>query len=174
MNPSPINFIDPTAKIGEGSVVWHFAVVLADVVVGKSCSIGSGSEIGRGSMIGDYSRIGAHVFLPSNTILEERVFIGPGCVCTDDRFPRAGNNQSYDAKPPYIESGASIGAGSVLLPGVRIGFGAMVGAGAIVTKDVPPHAHVRSEAARIKPYSQIHESVNQLVAENAAAWPGRQ
>lgn len=151
-----MNFIDPSATIGPDTTVWHFAVILADVKVGRCCSIGSGSEIGRGSVIGNFSRISAHVFLPSNSILEDRVFIGPGVVFTDDRHPRAGHNQTYQALPPYIESGASIGAGAVILPGIRLGAGCMIGAGAVVTKDVAPHEHVRGEPARVKEYSRIH------------------
>lgn len=152
----PTNFIDESSlPLGEHTVVWHYAVVLADCRIGHHCSIGSGCEIGKGSVIGNYSRISAHVFLPSNSVIEERVFIGPGCVFTDDRHPRAGNNQAYDARPPHVESGASIGAGAVILPGIRIGAGAMIGAGAVVTRDVAAHEHVRGEPARVKPYSRI-------------------
>lgn len=142
-----VNFIDPTASIGEGTVCWHFCVVLQDVVIGENCSIGSGAEIGRGSVIGDRVRISAHVFLPAKSKVGDEVFIGPGAVFTDDRHPRAGNAQ-YRAEPPIIERGASIGAGAVILPGVRIGANAMVGAGAIVTKDVAAWSVVRSEPAR--------------------------
>lgn len=166
-----INFIDESARLGENTVVWHFAVIQADVKVGKNCSIGSGAEIGRGTIIGDYSRISAHVFLPSNSILESRVFLGPGVVCTDDRYPRVAN-VNYEALPPYIESGVAIGAGAVILPGIRIGAGALIGAGAIVTRDVRPHEHVRGEPARVKSYSKIQDEVTRLVAENAAPWPG--
>ena len=169
---TPINFIDPTAEIGPETTIWHYAVVLADVKIGKCCSIGSGAEIGKGTRIGNYSRISAHVFLPANSVLEDRIFIGPGAVFTDDRHPRAGNNQTYDAKPPVIESGASIGAGAVILPGIRLGAGCMIGAGAVVTKDVAKGEHVRGEPARVKAYSKIHTEVKRLVAENAAPWPG--
>ncbi len=158
---SPINFIDPTSTeaIGEGTVVWHFAVILANVRIGRNCSIGSHAEIGRGTVIGNETRIGSGVFLPSNSVIEDRVFIGPGAVFCDDRDPRAGNSQ-YEAKPPYIESGASVGAGCVVLPGVRLGAGCMIGAGAIVTRDVKPHEHVRGEPARVKPYSRVHTEMH--------------
>lgn len=146
MHGNPINFIAPTAIIGRGTKVWHFAVVLQDCVIGDDVSIGSLSEIGRGTVIGNRSRIGHGVFLPSNSRIGEDVFVGPCVVCTDDKYPRA-NNHAYHAQPPVIEDGASIGAGAILLPGVRIGRSAMVGAGAVVTRDVPPFANVRGEPA---------------------------
>jgi acetyltransferase-like isoleucine patch superfamily enzyme len=142
-----MNFIDPTARLGAGTVVWHFAVVLADVVTGSRCSIGSHVEIGRGTQIGDETRIGNGVFLPPNSRIGARVFIGPGVVCTDDKFPRV-NNSEYDARPPQIEDDATIGAGAVLLPGIRIGARAFVAAGAIVTHDVAADEAVRCQPAR--------------------------
>ena len=140
-------FIDPSAILPATSTVWHYAVVLAKVRIGESVSIGSGCEIGRGTIIGDRTRIGAHVFLPPNTTIGADVFVGPGVVCTDDKHPRCGNSD-YIAEPPMIEDGASIGAGAVLLPGVRIGKNARVAAGAIVTKHVPADGHVLGFPAR--------------------------
>lgn len=160
MQQSSINFIDPTAVIGAETSVWHFSVVLAGVTIGHHCNIGSRVEIGRGSTIGNYVRISSGVFLPSNSVIEDEVFIAPNVTFTDDRHPRAGNTQTYKAEPPYLERGCSVGAGSVILPGVRIGAGAMVGAGSVVTRDVPAHAHVRGEPARMKPYSKINTEVN--------------
>lgn len=152
-------FIDETAEIAENCVVWQFASILKGVKLGQGVSIGAGSEIGAGSVIGRDSRISAQVFLPSNSILEERVFLGPGVKATDDRFPFAGN-PSYVAEPPYFESGSSVGAGSIILPGRRLGTGCLVGAGSVVTRNVKPHEHVRGEPARVKPYSRIKEETN--------------
>lgn len=157
----PLTFVDKTVEILEGVVIWQFATVLADVEIGKNCSIGSGTEIGRGSVIGDHSRISAHVFLPSNSIVGERSFIGPGCVFTDDKYPRAGNAQ-YVAEPPRIEHGVSIGAGAIILPGVHIKHGAMIAAGAIVTRDVEPYEHVRGEPSRVKEYSRMKTERQEL------------
>lgn len=151
--------IHPTAKVGARSVIWHHCRILADVVIGKDVSIGGGTEIGKGSVVGDHTRISTQCFLPSNSILEERVFLGPGVRAADDRHPIAGN-ESYIAEPPYFESGCSVGMGSTLLPGVRIGCGALVGAGSIVTHDVPAHSHVRGEPAREKPYSKVQVETN--------------
>jgi acetyltransferase-like isoleucine patch superfamily enzyme len=130
-------FIDPTAILGPNTIVWHYARVLANCTIGSDCNIGGGAEIGRGTTIGDRTRISSGVFLPSNTVIGSDVFIGPNVTCTDDKYPRTLKpGESYTALPPTIEDHASIGAGAILLPGVRIGRGARVAAGAIVTRDV--------------------------------------
>lgn len=152
-------FIDDDADIGENCVVWQFASILKNVTLEKGVSIGAGAEIGSGTVIGRDSRISAQVFLPSNSVIGERVFIGPRSVFCDDRFPRAGN-PGYIAEPPTLHDGCSVGAGSVVLPGVTMGAGSSSGAGAIVTRDVPRHEHVRGEPARVKPYSRIHTETN--------------
>lgn len=147
----PIAFIDPSAKIGDGVKIWHFSVVLAGVAIGNNVSIGSVCEIGRGCVIGHGTQIGSGSFLPPNTIVGNRVFIGPKVVMTDDRYP-VSNNPDYNAQPPVIQDDVSIGAGAVILPGVTIYKGARIEAGSVVTKDVPGntlvcgnlvHKHIR-------------------------------
>ena len=150
----PFNAIDPTVKQGKDCHIWHFAVILANVILGDEVSIGSHCEIGRGTTIGDRSRISQGCFLPANTHVGADVFIGPGVVCTDDRYPQVGNSH-YHAQPPTIEDNVSIGAGCVILPGVRIGHSSLIGAGSVVTSDVPPNTLIRGEPARIlrSPYT---------------------
>lgn len=145
MNHS-LNFIDPSARLGENVNVWHFTAVLAGVAIGDNVNIGSGCEIGRGSIIGSGSRIGHGVFLPPNSFIGRNVFIGPNSVFTDDKRPVV-NNPSYDANPPVIHDHVSIGAGCVILPGVTIYSGAMIGAGSVVTRDVPSNSLVYGDRA---------------------------
>lgn len=154
-NRHPVNFIDDTATVALSARVWHFSVLLQDVRVGPNVNIGSHCEIGRGSVIGEGTRIGSGTFLPPHTIVGRNVFIGPHVACSDDRHPRIHQpgEAPYHAEPPVIEDDAVIGLGAVLLPGVRIGTGARIGAGAVVSKDVPPHTHVRGEPAREKALS---------------------
>lgn len=145
----PVNFIDRTALLGKRTLVWHFAVIMQHVVIGDDCSVGSRAEIGRGSRIGDRSRISSGVFLPYHSNVGSDVFIGPNATFTDDRYPRTLKpGESYNAEPPTIEDGASIGAGAIVLPGIRIGRGALVGAGAVVTHDVPANTTVVGIPAR--------------------------
>jgi UDP-2-acetamido-3-amino-2,3-dideoxy-glucuronate N-acetyltransferase len=143
------NFIDKTAVIGEGTTVWHFAVVLADVVVGDHCSIGSHCEIGQGTVIGNNTRISAFAFLPPNSRVGSNVFISPHVMFCDDKRPACGNTE-YNAQPPVIGDFAVIGANATILPGVKIGEHAFIGAGAIITKDVAPWATVYGEPSREK------------------------
>ena len=143
-----LSFVDPEAKIGANVKIWQFASVLKDAVIGDSVSIGAGAEIGRGCVIGENSRIAHGVFLPPNSKIGRNVFIGPSVTFTDDKNPRVGNVE-YFAQPPIVEDMAAIGAGAVVLPGVHIGWGALVGAGSIVTKDVPARITVMGNPARI-------------------------
>jgi len=149
------NFIDRSATIGKGTEVWHFAVVLADCVIGANVSIGAGAEIGRGSRIGDNSRIGSGVFLPSNSIVGHDCFIGPRVCATDDRYPRV-NNAEYEAEPPTFSDYCSVGAGCTILPGVKIGIKAIVGAGSVVTRDVPAGGKVYGEKAKLRAMTFDH------------------
>lgn len=127
--------VHDTAKIAESTTVWQFASVGPGTVVGPGSVVGSCAYIGKGCRIGANVRIQHGVFLPNHSVVEDNAFIGPNVTCTDDKYPRSGNS-GYNAQPPHILKGASIGAGAVLLPGVVIGSNAMVAAGAVVTHDV--------------------------------------
>jgi acetyltransferase-like isoleucine patch superfamily enzyme len=130
--------VHPSVTIGENSFVWSFAVICRDVVIGDNCVVGSGVYIGKGCKIGNNVRIQDKAHITDRMIIEDDVFIGPCAVTMNDKYPVV-NNPEYVAFPPYFEKGCSIGSNATILPGVRIGAYAIVGAGAVVTKDVPAY-----------------------------------
>ncbi len=120
-------------KFGKNVTVWHFCN-LYGCTIGNDVSIGSYTEIRTGVVIGDGSRIQAHVFIPEGVSIGKNVFIGPGVIFTNDKYPRI--NPGFVPEKTYVGDEVAIGAGSIILPGIKIGRGALIGAGSVVTKDV--------------------------------------
>ena len=138
--------VDPRAYLGDGTHVWNNANI-GEIETGPNCVIGSNVYIGKGARLGKNVHIQHGAFIPNCTRIADNVFIGPNVTMTDDRYPQV-NNAEYQAQPPLLDENCSIGAGSVLLPGVRIGRSAFVGAGSVVTKDVKPYATVLGNPAK--------------------------
>lgn len=145
--------IHPTADvqssaIGSGTRVWQYVVVLPSAVIGRDCNICSHCLIENDVVLGDRVTVKSGVQLWDGLRVGHDVFIGPNATFTNDRHPRSGN-RDFDKKHTVLDEGCSIGAGAVILPGVHIGRAAMVGAGAVVTRDVPPGVTVVGNPARI-------------------------
>ena len=135
-------------KIGPGTRIWQFVVILPEARVGADCNICSHVLIENDVMIGDRVTVKSGVQLWDGVRLEDDVFVGPNVTFTNDPFPRS--KQYPDAYAvTTVKAGASIGGGAVILPGITIGERAMVGAGAVVTKSVPAGAVVVGNPARI-------------------------
>ncbi len=139
--------VSPYARLSEDTVVWSGAVVEAQVVTGPGCVIGANVFIGADSVLGESVRIQHGAFISRNTKIGDYVFIGPNVTMTDDKYPRV-NNPDYKAEPPVLGDYCSIGAGAVILPGIRIGKHGRVAAGAVVTHDVKAKALVVGVPAR--------------------------
>ena len=143
--------VEDGAQIGRGTRVWAFAHVLDGAIVGDDCNICDGVFVEGGARVGDRVTVKPGVQLYTGVTLEDDVFVGPNATFTNDPFPRS--QQWLDEHPPtVVRRGASIGANATVLPGVEVGTGAMVGAGAVVTRSVPPHAVVVGNPARIIGY----------------------
>lgn len=156
--------IDPDAKvyegaqIGFGSIVWGLARIHPGAILGQQVSVGEMTYIGRDAKIGDRTRIGAMCYIVDHAKIGEDVFIGPRVCFTNDRHPKV-NNPSFKREDPIVEDDVSIGANATILPGVRLGRGCTVGAGAVVTKDVPAYETWAGSPAQRLPRSVEHDEV---------------
>lgn len=147
--------VDPAATVGDRTLVWHLAQLREDVRVGEDCVIGRGAYLGPGVVVGDRCKIQNHALVYEPAVVADGAFIGPAVVFTNDLNPRAvtpdgrlKGAEDWDCVGVTVEEGASIGARSVCVAPVRIGAWAMVAAGSVVTRDVPPHALVAGVPAR--------------------------
>ena len=135
-------------KIGKGTRVWAFAHILPDAVIGEDCNICDHTFIENNVVVGNRVTVKCGVQLWDGLTLEDDVFIGPNVTFTNDPFPRSRKRPKEFSKT-LVQKGASIGANATILPGLVIGRMAMVGAGAVVTRDVPPHGIVAGNPARL-------------------------
>ncbi|AXC76708.1 N-acetyltransferase [Salmonella enterica] len=141
-------FSDVQSKnIGEGTRVWQFSVILPGAVIGAECNICAHTLIENDVVIGDRVTIKSGVYIWDGITLEDDVFIGPCVSFTNDKIPRSKQYPEQFART-VVKKGASIGANATILPGIVIGEGAMVGAGAVVTKDVPANMVVIGNPAK--------------------------
>ncbi len=152
--------VSPKARIGAGTRIWNYVQVREDVVIGENCIIGKNAYVDFGVKVGNNVKIQNNALLYHGLTVEDGVFIGPAACFTNDEFPRAitpegglKGNDDWEVGPTLIKYGASIGAGAFILPNVTVGRFALVGAGAVVTKDVPDHGLVLGVPARLVGYA---------------------
>ncbi len=153
-----------TENIGTGSRIWQFVIVLSDAKIGVDTNICSHCFIENNVIIGDRVTIKNGVSLYDGLRIGNDVFIGPNVAFTNDKYPRSKHTPAKFLET-YIDNGASIGAGAVILPGIRIGQNAMVGAGSVVTRSVPQNAIVVGNPARIVGYVDAVKSENKVNLE---------
>jgi len=142
------SFIDDDVKIGEGTRIWHYCHVSAGGHIGRNCVLGQNVMIGPSVHIGDGCKIQNNVSVYAGVILEDEVFCGPSCVFTNVLTPRAFVERKNEFKQTRVMRGATIGANATIICGVSIGRYAMIGAGAVVTKNVPDFMVVIGNPAR--------------------------
>jgi UDP-2-acetamido-3-amino-2,3-dideoxy-glucuronate N-acetyltransferase len=143
----PTAIVEDGARLSDGVRIWHWVHVRAGAAIGEGTSIGQGCYVGAVA-IGRGCRIQNHVSIYDGVTLEDDVFLGPSCVFTNVTYPRAHVSRKHAYAPTRIGRGATVGANATIVCGISIGAYAMIGAGAVVTQDVPAHGLVIGVPAR--------------------------
>lgn len=157
IRPGTTIYCDVT--IGRNLRTGHNALIRESTVLGDNVLVGTNVVIDGNCRIGSHVSIQSNVYIPTNTIIEDNVFLGPCSVLSNDKYPI---RVPYELKGPILRKGASVGANATLLPGVEIGEGAMVAAGALVTKDVPAWMLAIGCPAKIVPLPEQLKQLNRI------------
>jgi len=141
-------FVDPGCSIGKGTKIWHFSHIMPDCILGENCNIGQNVVISPGVVLGKNVKVQNNVSIYTGVICEDDVFLGPSMVFTNVMNPRSAVNRRGEYLKTTVRRGASIGANATIVCGHDIGEFAFIGAGAVVTKDVPAYALVIGNPSR--------------------------
>lgn len=160
-------FVDSPCAIGEGTKVWHFCHLGAGAAIGTRCVLGQNVFIAPGVVIGNGVKIQNNVSVYAGTTIEDDVFLGPSCVLTNVSNPRSQVERKALYEATLIRRGATIGANATIICGITIGRYAFVGAGAVVTKDVPDYALMQGVPARQRGWMSRH---GQLLTETESGY----
>lgn len=144
----PSSIIDSGAEIGEGTNIWHFSHVMPTAIIGNKCNIGQNCFIDNKVIIGNGVKIQNNVSVYNGVVLEDNVFIGPSVVFTNVINPRSFIERKTEFRKTVLKTGATIGANATIICGIEIGEYALIGAGAVVSKNIPAYALVIGNPAR--------------------------
>lgn len=141
-------YVDEPCEIGEGTKIWHFCHIMPNARIGRQCSFGQNCNVASGVVVGDRVKVQNNVSIYTGTVIEDDVFLGPSCVLTNVSNPRSQVNRHQLYERTVLRRGCSIGANATVVCGVTVGRYAFVGAGAVVSRDVPDYALVIGVPAR--------------------------
>jgi len=155
------SFIDEGARIGKDTKIWHFSHVMSGAIIGEACNIGQNVLVSSGVTVGNNVKIQNNVSLYTGVIIEDDVFLGPSMVFTNVINPRSHVSRKDEYQTTLVQKGASIGANATIICGTTLGRYSFVGAGAVVTKDIPDYALVYGSPARVQGWMcQCGEQLN--------------
>ena len=144
----PTAIVDEACQIGSGTKIWHFSHIMTGSVIGNNCNIGQNVVVSPGVVLGNNVKVQNNVSIYTGVLCEGDVFLGPSCVFTNVVNPRSFISRKEEFKQTLVKKGASIGANATIICGCTIGEYALIGAGAVVTKDVAPYALVAGNPGR--------------------------
>src|SRR6266478_1197989 len=164
------SYVDDGAQVGNGTKIWHFSHVMPGADIGERCSLGQNVVVMSGTRIGNNVKIQNNVSIYEGVTLEDDVFCGPSCVFTNVLNPRSHVSRKHEYRPTLVKRGSSIGANATIVCGVTLGEYAFIGAGAVVTSDVPAYAlMVGVPARRVGWMCQCGERLSLAAGKGACA-----
>ena len=164
--------IDDGATIGRGTRIWHFSHVMPKATIGNDCSLGQNVFVANDVSIGNKVKIQNNVSLYTGVICEDEVFLGPSVVLTNVINPRSAVERKNEYKSTYLRKGCTIGANATIICGVEIGKHAFIGAGAVVTRDVPDYALIVGNPGRFIGWMSAHGHRLDFDTDGKAQCPG--
>ena len=163
--------IDNGCEIGEGTKIWHFSHIMPDCIIGKGCNIGQNVVISPGVILGNNVKVQNNVSIYTGVSCDDDVFLGPSCVFTNVINPRSAINRKSEYAKTHVGKGATIGANATIVCGHNIGAYAFIGAGAVVTKNIPPYALVVGNPAKQTGWMSEYRHKLEFNSDNIAICP---
>ena len=152
----PSSIVDQGAVIGDGTSIWHFSHICSGAVIGKNCSIGQNVLVADNAILGNGVKIQKNVAIYGGVTVEDDVFLGPSCVLTNVTNPRSQVSRKTLYEKTLIRRGATIGANATIICGITLGRYCFIGAGAVVTKDVPDYGLVLGNSGKLSGFMSRH------------------
>ena len=156
MKIHPSAVVDEGADIGDGTVIWHFSHICAGAVIGKHCSLAQNVLVADNASLGNNVKVQNNVAIYGGVTVEDDVFLGPSCVLTNVTNPRSQVSRKSLYEKTLIKRGATIGANATIVCGITLGRYCFVGAGAVVTKDIPDYGLVLGNPGKLSGYMSRH------------------